>query len=106
MFRYDFLKCFSPLQAFTREGDHLYCQPTFRYYSSEMSTARFLTSNVEEEIEAQRGMVQQLNEEVRCGCVCLPTAMTGGCVCLPAAVRWLCVSSYSCEVAVCVFLQL
>ncbi|XP_076440367.1 structural maintenance of chromosomes protein 6-like isoform X2 [Babylonia areolata] len=51
--------------AFTRDGDHLYCLPMFRYYSSENNSARFLTSNVEEEIQVSRGIVQRLDQELR-----------------------------------------
>ena len=63
-----FFVFFPLLQAFTSEGDHLFCKPTFRYYSSEMSAARFLTSEVEGEIQSQQGMVQRLDEEVTFFC--------------------------------------
>ncbi|KAL8596960.1 hypothetical protein ACOMHN_027906 [Nucella lapillus] len=52
-------------EAFTREGDHLYCLPTFRYYSSENNTARFLTTNVEGEIQGANDFLQRLDQELK-----------------------------------------
>lgn len=52
-------------KAFTREGDQLFCQPTFRYYSSDTSSARcFLTSDVEREIVGHEKILVGLNQEV------------------------------------------
>ncbi|KAK7485360.1 hypothetical protein BaRGS_00023459 [Batillaria attramentaria] len=52
-------------EAFTREGDQLFCLPTFRYYSTDMTTARFLTSDVEEEIIHQKRELERLAQEVK-----------------------------------------
>ncbi|XP_025110368.1 structural maintenance of chromosomes protein 6-like isoform X2 [Pomacea canaliculata] len=53
-------------EAFTREGDQLFCQPTFRYYSSDTSSARcFLTSDVEREIVGHEKILVGLNQEVK-----------------------------------------
>nr|KAG5698335.1 hypothetical protein BaRGS_010921 [Batillaria attramentaria] len=68
----DILQCEDPVvanalidQAFTREGDQLFCLPTFRYYSTDMTTARFLTSDVEEEIIHQKRELERLAQEVK-----------------------------------------
>ncbi|XP_060083255.1 structural maintenance of chromosomes protein 6-like [Ylistrum balloti] len=66
-------------EAFTADGDQLYCHPSLRYYSSRGGHARFLSTNVEEEISRYQeelhilkkdiGSIEQkrdsLNEEIR-----------------------------------------
>ncbi|XP_052775286.1 structural maintenance of chromosomes protein 6-like isoform X1 [Mya arenaria] len=56
-------------EAFTKQGDQVYCAPTFRYYSSSQDKARLLTSNVEEdiasltlEIAGMRQKIEQLRQ--------------------------------------------
>lgn len=38
-------------ECFTIEGDQAFCRPTFRYYSSDKTTVKFLMADVQEQIE-------------------------------------------------------
>ena len=52
-------------KAFTLEGDQLYCQHAFRIYSCNQASARFLTSDVENDIRKQQAATDDLNRQVR-----------------------------------------
>ncbi|OWF41408.1 Structural maintenance of chromosomes protein 6 [Mizuhopecten yessoensis] len=51
-------------EAFTADGDQLYCHPSLRYYSSRGGRARFLSTNVEEEISRHKEELQSLENEI------------------------------------------
>lgn len=50
-------------EAFTTDGDQLYCFPSLRYYSSKGGRAKYLTANVEEEIARYNEELQSLANE-------------------------------------------
>ncbi|XP_033729269.1 structural maintenance of chromosomes protein 6-like, partial [Pecten maximus] len=51
-------------EAFTADGDQLYCHPSLRYYSSRGGRARFLSINVEEEISRNKEELQSLANDI------------------------------------------
>ena len=52
------------LKAFTLQGDQVYSFPTFRYYSSNQDKAKFLTSNVEEDIASFTAEINALKQRI------------------------------------------
>lgn len=52
------------LQAFTLEGDQVYSQPTFRYYSSNLNKARFLTASLEDDIAQTTVNIGKIEDDI------------------------------------------
>ncbi|XP_059153148.1 structural maintenance of chromosomes protein 6-like [Physella acuta] len=51
-------------ECFTLGGDQVFCTPTFRYYSSDKTTARYLMENVQDQIVKLEREEKQLEEEI------------------------------------------
>ncbi|RUS90138.1 hypothetical protein EGW08_002105 [Elysia chlorotica] len=51
-------------ECFTIEGDQAFCRPTFRYYSSDKTTVRFLMADVQAQIELLQIEEGQIQDEL------------------------------------------
>lgn len=50
-------------EAFTMEGDQIYPEPNYRYYSSNKERAQYLSTNVEDVISnCEQGLMEKINE--------------------------------------------
>ena len=50
-------------EAFTMEGDQIFPEPNYRYYSSNKERAQFLSANVEDVISnCEQGLVEKISE--------------------------------------------